>query len=224
MTAPAGTKTSGARKKNPSERGQAPERSPARAAPREQRARQARQPPDRRQSSDRRQSQRQSKAEARAKAQVRPQQSRSSKAKSSRAKQLQTKVVFSRAPFVVAVMSVLVAGIVGTLWLSISAVSNSYELQKAQTRVNALSERKETLVAEVSRMSSIPAVQQRARELGLVPGPDPAHLRVHPDGSVTVVGEPVAAKAPDPAPPPPEQVDSQQSSQQGSPTPEARRP
>ncbi|MDR7300583.1 hypothetical protein [Haloactinomyces albus] len=244
MTAPARTRTSAARKES-SERAQAPERTRARADPREQRARRTRQPgksgrsgnqrqpSGRRQSSGRGQSSRQqeaktkaetrakaktgTKTEARTKAPSRPRQS-SQPSRASKAKQLQTKVVSARAPFVVAVMTVLAAGIVGTLWLSISAVSNSYELRKAEDRVNALSERKETLQAQVSRMSSIPAVQRRARELGLVPGPEPAYLRVHPDGSVTLIGEPEPAKAaaPDSAP--------QQPSQQTSSAPEESRP
>ncbi len=117
------------------------------------------------------------------------------------AKRLQEKVTAARAPFVITVMAVLAAGIITTLWLSIAAVSNSYELRKAEAEVNALSERKETLLGQVSRMNSTPALQKRAEQLGLVPGPDPAYLVKHRDGSVTVVGEPEAAKAPEPPEP-----------------------
>lgn len=120
------------------------------------------------------------------------------------AKRLQEKVTTSRGPFVIAAMGVLVAGIIGTLWLSIAAVSNSYELRNAAAEVNKLSERKETLLGQVSRMNSTPALQRRAEQLGLVPGPDPAHIVVNEDGSVRMVGEPEVAKAPKPpAPKPP---------------------
>ncbi|RCW43279.1 hypothetical protein DFQ14_107168 [Halopolyspora algeriensis] len=191
------------------ERVQAPERTRARHQHRVQRTRSARQPPDQRQSQRRRKTKEHAKAQ---------------QPKATKARQLQTKVTSSRLSFVVAVMTVLVAGIVSTLWLSISAVGNSYELQRAEARVNALSERKETLLAQVSKMSSTPAVQRRAREIGLVPGPEPAHLKVQPDGSVTVLGEPEPAKAPAKAPPPPEHAASGRSSQQQAPDAEARRP
>lgn len=120
------------------------------------------------------------------------------------ARRLQEKVTTSRGSFVIAVMTVLAAGIIGTLWLSVAAVSNSYELRQAAAEVNRLSERKETLVRRVAELNSTPALQRRAEKLGMVPGPDPAHLVKQPDGRVRMVGEPKAAKAPKPpAPKPP---------------------
>lgn len=113
-----------------------------------------------------------------------------------KALRLPERLSISRAPFVVAVMAVLAIGIVGTLWLSIAAVSNSYQLQDSNAKVNALAERKEKLLRQVSEMSSVPEVQRRAEELGMVPGPRPAYLVARPDGSVRVVGEPSEAKAP----------------------------
>lgn len=119
-----------------------------------------------------------------------------------KAKQLQTKVASSRAPLVIAVMSLLGGGLLATLWLSIAAVSGSYELQEAEARTSVLNEQKELLVREVSNMDSTPALERRAKELGLVPGPEPAYLVPNPDGTTTLVGEPEAAKAPPPPKPP----------------------
>ncbi|TDC94720.1 hypothetical protein E1161_06590 [Saccharopolyspora aridisoli] len=121
-----------------------------------------------------------------------------------RAKQLVHERVstLARLPLVVVVMVVLATGLAATLWLSISAVSGSYQLQEGESRVNALNERKEQLQRDVSTMGSTPEIQRRAeQELGMVKAPAPAHLVPQPDGSVVVVGEPEKATAPPPPAP-----------------------
>ena len=130
--------------------------------------------------------------------QPRPQRQRVTQQK---AKQLQSKVAASRVPFVVAAMGLLGAGLVSTLWLSIAAVSGSYELQQGESDINSLSEHKEQLMREVNGMDSTPALQRRASDLGMVPASEPARLVVNPDGSVTMVGEPKPAGRPAPAVP-----------------------
>ncbi len=115
---------------------------------------------------------------------------------------LQSKVAQARLPFMVTVMSLLAIGLIATLWLAIAAVSGSYQLQTAEAEVNALQERKETLLRDVSALDATPALQRRASELGMVPAPEPAYLEVQQDGSVAVVGEPESAEAPPPPPPP----------------------
>ncbi|GAA4829860.1 FtsB/FtsL family cell division protein [Saccharopolyspora rosea] len=117
-------------------------------------------------------------------------------------RQLQEKVTSSRAPLVVAGMALLATGLAATLWLSIATVSGSYRLQEGEARINALNEQREQLMREVSSLTSPPALQRRATtELGMVPGPPPAHLVPQPGGGVLVVGEPEKAKGA-PAPPP----------------------
>ena len=69
-----------------------------------------------------------------------------------KAKQLQSKVAASRVPFVVAAMGLLGAGLVSTLWLSIAAVSGSYELQQGESDINSLSEHKEQLPKRIGAM------------------------------------------------------------------------
>lgn len=120
-----------------------------------------------------------------------------------KARQLQAKVVTSRVPMVVGVMALLGGGLVATLSLSIATVGNSYRLQESGKQVTALNEQRETLVREVSNMDSTPALQRKAAELGMVPPPGPpAHLLVHPDGRVDVIGQPQEAVAPKPPAPP----------------------
>ncbi|MEV0089668.1 hypothetical protein [Saccharopolyspora sp. NPDC050642] len=121
-----------------------------------------------------------------------------------KAKQLHERVSLARLPLVVVVMAVLATGLAATLWLSIAAVSGSYRLQQGEDQINALNERKEQLLSEVSSMGSTPEIQRRAEEAGLRQAPSPARLVQQPDGSVTVIGEPKkVTAAPPPAPPQP---------------------
>ncbi|MBW0107041.1 hypothetical protein, partial [Pseudonocardia sp. KRD291] len=99
-----------------------------------------------------------------------------------------------RAKFVLVVMTLLVVGLVTTLWLSTAAAGDSYRLQEARVQAKTLTEQSETLRRQVSTMNSPAVLAQRASELGLVPVQDPARLVVAPDGRVDVVGEPTAAQ------------------------------
>ncbi|MGW3468186.1 hypothetical protein ACWDKQ_06870 [Saccharopolyspora sp. NPDC000995] len=116
-----------------------------------------------------------------------------------KAKQLHERVSLQRLPLVVVVMSVLATGLAATLWLSIAAVSGSYQLQQGEDNLNALGESRERLLREVSSMSSTPEIQRRAEEAGLRPAPSPARLVQQPDGSVIVVGEPKKVTAAQPS-------------------------
>lgn len=109
----------------------------------------------------------------------------------------------ARASFVMLVIGLLVSGVVTTLWLSTQATADSYKLAQAQQNTGALSEQVQSMQRQVDQANSPEALAARARQLGMVPAGDPAHLVVGPDGSVTVVGTPSAATAPPPPPPPP---------------------
>ncbi|MDQ4115813.1 MAG: hypothetical protein M3235_02505, partial [Actinomycetota bacterium] len=106
-----------------------------------------------------------------------------------------------RAKFVLVVMTLLVVGLVATLWLSTAAAADSYRLQEARARAGSLTEQSEQLRKQVTAMNSPAALAQRAAAQGLVPVQDPARLVVAPDGRVDVVGEPTAARAGGPTPP-----------------------
>lgn len=106
-----------------------------------------------------------------------------------------------RIRFVVLVMVLLTTGLVATLWLSTAAAAGSYRMQEAQTETRDLSELSEQLSRRVATLETAPQLARRARELGMVPAGEPAHLVVGADGTVTVVGEPTPATAPPPPPP-----------------------
>ncbi|KZB84619.1 hypothetical protein [Amycolatopsis regifaucium] len=113
----------------------------------------------------------------------------------------------SRASFVLMMMGMLAVGVACTLWLTTQAIADSYRLEQLRTANAGLAEAKERLQREVAKAESPASLAPKARELGMVPGGDPAHIVVGPDGQSTVVGEPKKAQGEAPpvsaAPPPP---------------------
>jgi hypothetical protein len=107
-----------------------------------------------------------------------------------------------RAKFVLLVMLLLAGGLVATLWLSTAAAADSYRLKDARAGLTTLSQQDESLHQEVAQLASAPELARQAELLGMVRVEDPARLMVGPDGAVTVVGKPEAARAPAPPPAP----------------------
>jgi hypothetical protein len=107
-----------------------------------------------------------------------------------------------RAKFVLLIMSLLVGGLVATLWLSTAASADSYRLQDARAALTTLTQQDESLHREVAQLASAPELARQAEQLGMVRVEDPARLVVAPDGGVTVVGKPQAAPQPPPPPAP----------------------
>lgn len=107
-----------------------------------------------------------------------------------------------RTPFVLLVMALLATGVLVTLFLSLSAVSDSYKLEDLRKKTTDLTSKVEQLKADVANGQSPQALYDQAKKLGMVPAPDPARIKVNPDGSVTVVGTPVPATTTPPPPPP----------------------
>jgi hypothetical protein len=112
----------------------------------------------------------------------------------------------SRASFVLIMMGLLAAGVAATLWLSTQAIADSYRLEQLRG-INAKQvEQAQQLQRQVTKEESASALAQKAKELGMVPGGDPARIVVNPDGSTTVVGEPKKAQAANTPPPVPAPV------------------
>ncbi|MEZ5130607.1 hypothetical protein [Mycolicibacterium sp.] len=113
---------------------------------------------------------------------------------------LRPQVLLARIPFVVLVIGALAVGLAITLWLSTDAAQRSYQLGNARELNEALNQQKEALERDVLEAQSAPALADAARDLGMIPSKDTAHLVQDPAGNWVVVGQPKPAEG---APPPP---------------------
>ncbi|WNZ12305.1 hypothetical protein [Streptomyces sp. 11x1] len=96
----------------------------------------------------------------------------------------------ARTPFVLLVVLLLGGGLIGLLVLNSALSEGSFKLDDLQDDVKSYTDEEQALQRDVDAYSAPDALQRRARELGMVPGGDPAFL--DPDG--TVKGVPSAAQ------------------------------
>jgi hypothetical protein len=136
---------------------------------------------------------------------------------------LNPRTLVARVPFVVLVIGSLGVGLGVTLWLSTDAAERSYQLGHARETNQALLQQKEALERQVLEAQAAPALAEAARNLGMIPSRDTAHLVQDASGNWVVVGTPKPAQgvappplntplpeeapAPPPAPPAPRVVD-----------------
>jgi len=113
---------------------------------------------------------------------------------------LRPQTLMAKVPFVVLIIGALAVGLGVTLWLSTAAAQRSYQLATARATNDALSQQKEALERDVLEAESAPALAEAARNLGMIPSKDTAHLVQDPMGNWIVVGKPKPAEG---APPPP---------------------
>jgi hypothetical protein len=126
---------------------------------------------------------------------------------------LRPQVLLARIPFVMLVIGALALGLGITLWLSTASAQRSYQLGSARAVNDALAQQKEALERDVLEAQSAPALADAARDLGMIPSRDTAHLVQDPAGNWVVIGSPKPAagapppplntKLPDPTPPAP---------------------
>ncbi|MDN3261520.1 septum formation initiator family protein [Streptomyces sp. CSDS2] len=98
----------------------------------------------------------------------------------------------ARTPFVLLVVLLLGGGLIGLLVLNSALSEGSFKLDDLRKRTKTLTDEEQALQRDIDAYSAPDALQRRARELGMVPGGDPAFLA--PDG--TVKGVPSAAPGP----------------------------
>lgn len=96
-----------------------------------------------------------------------------------------------KAPFVVVVLSVLGAGLVGLILMSTVLQAQSFESSRLDRQASELQTRQQAVAREVDRLQSPANVAARAIALGMVPNANPAFLRLS-DGKV--LGKPQAAE------------------------------
>jgi cell division protein FtsB len=114
--------------------------------------------------------------------------------------ELNPRALVARVPFVVLVIGSLGVGLGVTLWLSTDAAERSYQLSHAKETNQALLQQKEALERQVLEAQAAPALAEAARNLGMIPSRDTAHLVQDASGNWVVVGTPKPAQGI--APPP----------------------
>lgn len=117
---------------------------------------------------------------------------------------LNPRTLVARVPFVVLIIAALGTGLGVTLWLSTDAAERSYRLGNARQVNQALIQQKEALERDVLAAQAAPALAEAARELGMIPSRDTAHLVQDAAGDWVVVGTPKPAEG---VPPPPLNVE-----------------
>ncbi|MEU9153070.1 septum formation initiator family protein [Streptomyces sp. NPDC048417] len=95
----------------------------------------------------------------------------------------------ARTPFVLLVVLLLGGGLIGLLVLNSALSEGSFRLDDLQKQTKNLTDEEQALQRDIDAYSAPDALQRRARELGMVPGGDPAFLGS--DG--TVKGVPSSA-------------------------------
>ncbi|ORW68704.1 hypothetical protein AWC24_07025 [Mycolicibacter senuensis] len=113
---------------------------------------------------------------------------------------LRPRSLAAKVPFVVLIIGSLGIGLGITLWLSTDAAERSYQLGNIREHNRVLLQQKEALERDVLTAESAPALAEAARELGMIPTRDTAHLVQDPAGNWVVVGQPKPAEG---VPPPP---------------------
>ncbi|MFC9848201.1 hypothetical protein ACFWFF_10285 [Streptomyces sp. NPDC060223] len=99
----------------------------------------------------------------------------------------------ARTPFVLLVVVLLGGGLIGLLVLNSALSAGSFQLDDLQKDTKSLTDEEQALQRDVDAYAAPDALQRRARELGMVPGGDPAFLS--PDGTVKGVPGPAAQQS-----------------------------
>ncbi|MGH3726677.1 MAG: hypothetical protein ACRDUS_21425 [Mycobacterium sp.] len=113
---------------------------------------------------------------------------------------LRPHVWIAKVPFVVLVIGALGVGLAITLWLSTDAAERSYQLGSQRRANEQLLQHKEALERDVLRAESAPSLADSARDLGMIPSRDIAHLVRDSRGNWLLVGAPKPAEGVAPAP------------------------
>ncbi|MGW7679994.1 hypothetical protein ACWGID_04595 [Kribbella sp. NPDC054772] len=97
-----------------------------------------------------------------------------------------------RMPFVIFVVSLLAAGLVGLLLLNTELQSGTFAITKLSNQADQLRDQQEQLEKQVRTLESPQNLSDRALRMGMVPNPNPVFLRLS-DGRV--LGVPAEGKA-----------------------------
>ncbi|PWJ53683.1 hypothetical protein SAMN06264364_11186 [Quadrisphaera granulorum] len=95
--------------------------------------------------------------------------------------------------------AVLVASLLAALWTNIALSRGSYAEHDLQARRTLLAEQEQALQEHLQEVSSPGAVDERARQLGMVKAPERAWLVLQAPQEQAVVGDPTPASSPTPS-------------------------
>ena len=95
-----------------------------------------------------------------------------------------------RAPFVVVVLSLLAAGLVGLILMSTVLQKQAFGIADLRQQASALDIERQTLDRDVNYLQSPAGLAERAMGAGMVPNASPVFLRLS-DG--VIIGQPVPA-------------------------------
>ncbi|MDI3387124.1 hypothetical protein QIS99_13080 [Streptomyces sp. B-S-A8] len=112
----------------------------------------------------------------------------------------------ARTPFVLLVVVLLGGGLIALLLLNSSLNQGSFRLSKLKKETTELTDRQQQLQREVDGYSAPGNLERRARELGMVPGGNPAFL--DPEGKVHGTTDPATAEPSAASKPPPRTANS----------------
>jgi hypothetical protein len=103
-----------------------------------------------------------------------------------------------RAPFVMLVAGLLVAGLVGLLFLHTQLAEDSFRLHDLQVRAAVLDDKEQALEQRIAFLAAPSRLAAQAHALGMVRSENPAFIRLS-DGRI--LGKPKAGVAPPPVVP-----------------------
>jgi len=101
-------------------------------------------------------------------------------------------VTVARAPFVVMLISIVVAGVIGILVLNTMITANQFRLNHLQSQQPALDQREQQLRQDLAQQESPGSLVAAARKLGLVPAGTLAYIKL-PDGTLVGVPQPATS-------------------------------
>jgi len=94
-----------------------------------------------------------------------------------------------RTPFVLLVIAVLGAGLIGLLLINTGVAQDSFQLTDLRQQSGLLQDREEALEQEIARLSTPGRLASEAERLGMQPGTGPTFIEV-PGGAIAGVGRP----------------------------------
>ncbi len=93
-------------------------------------------------------------------------------------------------PYTALITLIIVTALAATLALNIAMSTTSYQITTLQAEEKSLNQQRESLQQQKDALSGPQQLEKRARDLGMVPGTEPAYIDL---ASGTIIGTPAPA-------------------------------